>query len=157
MGRRATPTAVLKMRGSWRANAREKRGEVKATPGEIVPYLPLSPDALLIFQRLVSVLQPQGIIGTQDGFALAMLAESIAKYENAHVQMQATGGMVLPNGKSNPWYQVMQMNQKLAMQIMGEYGMTATSRQRLGVVAPAGVEPGRASIESLFKFKPKPA
>jgi len=85
---------------------------VKSTPWPVVPLIPLSLVTLLIFQSFESLLQAQGLIGTQNGFTLAFPTASVAKYEITHVVMRTSGGTDLHNGKMDLWYQAMREYEK---------------------------------------------
>lgn len=81
MGRRGpqpTPTPLLKLRGSWRAETRE--GEPKTTPE--VPECPkwVREEAQEHYRDICESLHGLGIMARVHVVAVAMLAESLADY-----------------------------------------------------------------------------
>ena len=132
MGRRPTPTAVLKMRGSWRANAREKRGDIAPTPGELIPLPSVAncPHALALFNALAAVLKAQGIAGASDSIALSILVYELSRGYIAHERMNESGGMVI-EGRINPWFTAMKEANRSASRMCLEFGITPRARERL--------------------------
>jgi hypothetical protein len=153
MGRRPTPLAELERRGSWRAKARANETQVKPTAGVIEPMQNVRdcPRKLELFNDLVALLTPQGFIGTQDGLALSMLAGELELAERARAGIEATGGMVLPNGRVNPWLRALQNANRAAFKMMLAYGMTPDSRAHLGTPAPP-TETGADRLKARFTF-----
>jgi len=151
MGRRQTPLAELERRGSWRAKARATQTRVKATPGVIEPMenVKACPRKLELFNELIALLTPQGFIGTQDRIALSMLASELELAERAREGMESTGGMVLQDGRVNPWARVLQGANRFSLKLMVAYGMTADSRAHLGTPA-APVETGAERLKARF-------
>ena len=132
MGRRPTPTAVLKMRGSWRARAREKRGDIAPIPGELIPLPSVAncPRALALFNALAAVLKAQGIAGAGDSIALSILVYELSRGHIAHERMNESGGMVI-EGRINPWFTAMNEANRSASRMCLEFGMTPRARERL--------------------------
>jgi len=151
MGRRPTPTATLKLRGSWRAKAREKQGDLAPTAGEIEPLPSVAgcPQALALFNSIVRPLKDQGLAGCSDSLALSLLASELAAGQIATERMNASGGAVI-GGRINPWFTAMMQSNKLAFKIMNEFGMTALARTKLGGKAKPERQPD--SIAQMFKF-----
>ena len=152
MGRRPTPTATLKLRGSWRAKAREKHGDIAPTAGEIEPLPSVAgcPRALALFNQIVLTLSAQSLIGASDSLALSMLASELTAGQIAGERMAATGGAVV-GGRMNPWLSAMTNSNKLAFKIMNEFGMTALARTKLGAHAATPVARPEG-VAQLFKF-----
>lgn len=132
MGRRPTPTAVLKMRGSWRARAREKRGDIAPLPGELIPLPSVAncPRALALFNALAAVLKAQGIAGAGDSIALSILVYELSRGHIAHERMNESGGMVI-EGRINPWFTAMKEANRSASRMCLDFGMTPRARERL--------------------------
>ena len=129
MGRRATPTAVLKMRGSWRAKAREKCGDIAPLPGELIPLPSVAncPRALALFNALAAVLKAQGIAGASDAIALSILVYELSRGHIAHERMNESGGMVI-EGRINPWFTAMKEANRSASRICLDFSMTPRAR-----------------------------
>ena len=95
-----TPTAILKMRGSWRGDIR--KGEPRPEKGR--PPCPkwLRKNAQLMWKRLVPQLENMGVLCRIDGNALARYCEMWARWREAS-EFIAKNGEAYPikdkNGK----------------------------------------------------------
>lgn len=80
-GRKKTPTAVLKIRGSWRAKTR--KSEPKPPRGK--PDCPeiLSEAAKEKWNQLIPILDDMGLLSKIDGDAIARYCESWARWADA--------------------------------------------------------------------------
>lgn len=132
MGRRPTPTAILHLRGSWRARARERRAGivVDGTPRPL-PSVEGSQAAMAIFDSLVRTLQAGGVaVGDCDSFGLSFIASELAAGQIAIGRMVATGGAVVGGGL-NPWRTAARAANDAACKMMADYGLTPRARLKL--------------------------
>lgn len=87
-GPKPTPTKILQLRGSWRANRPDE------PQGQLVRLEPpawLLPDAKDAFAELAEVIYGLGVSTKADVLALAMLAESIILYRKATEELVRDG------------------------------------------------------------------
>jgi P27 family predicted phage terminase small subunit len=145
MGRRGpppTPTAVLKMRGSRRANNRA--GE-PAPPAEIPPRPAwLLPAAVEEWDRITPHLARLGILATIDLGVLATYCQCFAHWRAAEEWMQANGTVaVMRDDKGSikwtapvPQFAIAQKALEKMMRAAAELGLSAASRARLSVKPP---------------------
>lgn len=100
MGKRGpakTPTHILKMRGSWRANERE--GEPEAEPGHPPRPDALSEDAALVWDQVCDTIDGIGVLAVTDGAAIARYCEMFVRWWRANEFVQK-------NGETYPQYHI---------------------------------------------------
>lgn len=138
MGRPATPTAVLALRGSWRAKARPHEPQVKAA----LPPAPswLSPTAKREWKKLARELAPLGMLTEIDQAAFALFAEALGQYLEAKEMiygnpkkgMQGTGLITMTQHGSetiHPAVRIMQDAWMRALRAAREFGLTPAARR----------------------------
>jgi len=75
-GPKKTPTAVLKLRGSWRAEERKGEPQPERGAARMHSPMPLTKDAHRMWRRLVPLLDTMGVLGKTDANALARYCET---------------------------------------------------------------------------------
>lgn len=81
------PQNVLKLRGSWRAKAREKEGVIDLPVSS--PDVPhdISAEALPVYQKLIEILSEMGVLHRADEFALHRYAEKFVRWNNVRKEL----------------------------------------------------------------------
>lgn len=142
-GRPADPTRAKRQTGH-----RPKPGEAKVAkappPALVTPQLPsapqeLSPEAALMFDRIVAELAPRGLRDA-DLEAVAMMVHSAAIHHEARRKLAETGVLVKgPRGPMvNPLIKVARDEAATYLRLANEFGLTLASRLRLGLMQLAG-------------------
>ncbi|HEY8667796.1 MAG TPA: phage terminase small subunit P27 family [Tepidisphaeraceae bacterium] len=138
MARPRTPTAILALRGSKHAKARQSEPQ----PTKAAPKCPdhLSDAAKVEWERMVRLLLPQGMLTVIDGDQLALYCQAYARWAEAEREL-ATGGTVVksPNGYpiQNPYLSVATTAMKQMAQYLPRFGMTPADRSRVRSNLPA--------------------
>ncbi|MFN0055977.1 MAG: P27 family phage terminase small subunit [Planctomycetales bacterium] len=96
MGRRGpppTPTPVLKLRGSWRAKAREKEG-AEPTPDRGLPIEPahLSEDEQKVWAELCDMLDRMQLLFVADGWQIERYAVFFTRWRRVESVIRRFGG-----------------------------------------------------------------
>lgn len=131
MGRRRTPTAILKLRGSRHANDRDD-----AQPPEGVPDYPeyLDDVAREEWRRLVPILSYMNVLTPAERNVLALVCQTWSRMVAAEQKVRETGGEIVksPNGYPlmNPWRSIANKCQDQLARILPELGLTPSSRSR---------------------------
>ncbi len=139
MGRRGpkpTPTAILKVRGSWRA--RLNPDEPQPQPG--IPSMPgkIRPEAKLAWKRIVPKLQAMGVLTTVDGETLARYCTLAARYWEAEDFLRKHGqtypvrdGDGVSGFRKFPQASIANELAATLARIEASFGMTPADRTRL--------------------------
>ncbi len=90
-GPKPTPTAALKLAGSWRADKRGKQGEVTPPVGLIKKPTYLKGPAARKFKQLSGLLEEMGILGTTDTEALSRYCDTWAWWLKLRKFLQDNG------------------------------------------------------------------
>lgn len=139
MGRKPTPTAILKLRGSRHAKGREAEPAPEVKIPDCPEHLQGDAVAKAEWDRLTRELEAVGCMAELYRAPVAASAEAWSRYTNAVRQVEATGGEVVksPSGFpiQNPWAAVRNKAITQMLQIASEFGMTAASKTRVSVVA----------------------
>ena len=143
-GPKPTPTAILRMRGSWRANLNP--GEPQYEPG--APPCPrwLGVEARKVWRRLTPQLAAAGVLTRVDCEALARYCHTLARWRSAVAFLKRRGEIYARKDAQGHrvlglWPQVA-LADKLAHQLArleAEFGLTPASRSRISVSPPARV------------------
>ena len=136
MGRRGpkpTPTAMLKLTGSWRADAR--KSEPKPKLG--APPMPtwLATEAKAEWKRVVPQLQKLGVITLIDRTALALYCQAWADYHDAVAVVKVEGKtFTTPTGyiAKNPLVTIMNKARAAVLRLAQDFGFTPSALARLG-------------------------
>lgn len=131
MGRKKTPTAVLKIRGSWRAKIRTNEPRVESATGD--PPQRLTGKALDKWRELVPVLQSCGIFTKADADAFANYCELWAEWCDARDDINKNGSVNEDGDRLRPIAKrESDLSQRL-IRIASEFGMTPSSRSSVKV------------------------
>ena len=147
------PTDKLRLRGSWRANARP--GEPRPKPVRLRAPSWLGKDAKTVFGAVVRQLVEAGLVTRLDENALARYADLFVQYRQAseflakYGAVYAVPGRPGPDGKPGPSPGFRTYPQaSRALVLSGEllrmedrFGLTPSARARLVVDTPAPEEP----------------
>lgn len=120
-----------------------------------VPVIPkrlmVEPVAVEKWQEMVPILQKLGTLTLADGEALATLCEVYAATQACLLELRATGPVMktdLGGVKPNPAGPLYRSLVALQVQIMAEFGLTPSSRARLGGTE----EKPSDEVEEFFKL-----
>jgi len=134
-GRKPKTAAQKLMDGN--PGKRKIRSDLPAPPG--APPMPkrlmVEPLAVEKWTELVPILMQLGTLTTADGEALATLCEVYAATQACLLELRATGPVMrtdLGGVKPNPAGPLYRGLVSLQASLMGEFGLTPTSRARLG-------------------------
>lgn len=133
-GRKPKPTALKILEGT---NRGAPKREPTAPPG--APVMPerlsVEPLAVAKWQELVPILLGMNVLTTGDGEALATLCEVYAAAQACLLELRATGPVIrtdLGGVKPNPAGPLYKGLVSLQSSLMTEFGLTPSSRVRLG-------------------------
>jgi len=154
MGRRGpppAPAAVKRMLGN--KGKRKIRPDLPAPPG--APVMPkrlmVDPPSVEKWQELVPILLELRTLTTADGEALATLCEVYSAAQACLLELRATGPVMktdLGGVKPNPAGPLYRSLVALQASLMGEFGLTPSSRARLG----GKEEKPTDDVEEFFKL-----
>lgn len=135
MGRKPIPANVKRLMGN--PGKRRITEDLPAPPG--VPPMPkrlmVDPVAVEKWKELVPLLTELGTLTLADGEALATLCEVYSATQTCLLELRATGPVMrtdLGGVKPNPAGPLYRSLVALQASLMGEFGLTPTSRVRLG-------------------------
>lgn len=142
MGKRGpppTPTATLKLAGSWRA--KENKAEPEPEPSDLSPPDWIRAEATEAWEQIAPQLAAAGCLARIDEHALARYCQLWARWKAAEQYLQAHGETYpIRNAKGEVKYiqQVPQVGiaSSLSQQLTRleqEFGMTPSSRSRIQV------------------------
>lgn len=151
-GRKRTPTAILKFRGSRSANAR--RDEPTPEPGIPSMPVPLDGEALRCWNDLAPKLSAMGVLAVIDGIALARYCRLWGRWTEAESFIAEHGMTLVTTKKSgqttHSLYPQVRQAARLAEELLRlerEFGLTPSSRAGLRVTAR---EPERDSSKLKY-------
>jgi len=142
MGKRGpapTPSAVLKLRGSWRADA----NKAEPTPKAGKPVCPkwLDKNAKAAWRQLIPQLADMGVLTKIDGQALALLCQTWGKWKDAELAIRQHGSVVpiynadgsLKYMQQSPYVSIARSAADQLARMFREFGMTPSARTRIEV------------------------
>lgn len=152
-GPQRTPTKILIDRGSEHGLARSLK-EVQGTDGipKPWPFILENTEALEMYAILLRDIGALGVLKMQDGLALSICAEALAKGNHCERMIEETGGdcVETPQGLVvNPWSRRARDARADAVKIIQAYGLTASARVGLTTQAVAAVS-GAAKLAARF-------
>ena len=161
MGRRGpkpTPTATLRLRGSWRADAR--KSEPKPKLG--APPMPswLSREAKAEWKRVVPELERLGLLSQLDRAALALYAQAYGRWAEAEKELVVHGLIVKTKSGmliQNPYLWIANRAAKQMSEMLAEFGMSPSSRTRVTATKPTDADNAKMRFFSQDPFGPRPA
>lgn len=149
MGKRGpppTPTAILKLRGSWRAKVRKNEPQ----PESGRPPTPdgLGESASKVWTALLDMLEPMGVLAVCDGGQLERYCRYFVRWravENEIALVESTGGAawkVLGKEELRPvlqalWAESHKLDGALK-QVEREFHLTPSARARVGLMNALG-------------------
>ena len=150
-GRKPIPEAAKRLAGN--RGKRKIRPDLPAPVG--VPPMPkrlmLEPSAVEKWTELVPILTGLGTLTTADGEALATLCEVYAATQACLLELRESGPVMrtdLGGVKPNPAGPLYRSLVALQASLMGEFGLTPSSRVRLG----GKEEKPSDEVEDFFKL-----
>lgn len=137
-GRKKTPTAILKMRGSWRAKTRLGEPAPIATQLDSPEFL--GPREKIIFDQMSEALFRVGVLTEIDGSALSRYAICLVRWIDAETALaggapthiEIIGEDEKPKGyKETPSYMVSCKMHDQLLKLECQFGLTPASRPNL--------------------------
>ena len=133
-GRRPKPSALRILEGTAKGpRKREPSAPIGVPP--IPERLKVDETAMAKWHELAAILTGMGVLTTGDGEALATLCEVHAAEQSCLLQFRAGGAVMhtdLGGVKPNPAGPLYRSLVALQASLMGEFGLTPSSRVRLG-------------------------
>jgi len=158
MGKRGpapTPTAMLKLRGSWRADINDSEPQ----PDPIAPKKPsdMPQEAGIVWDRLVGELEAMHVLTRADGFALELLARTWGKWMEAERKIEEVGSVYPiknPDGsikylQQTPWVAMGRNYGAELNRLLQQFGLTPSARSRIttAVKSESHADPLEALLE----------
>lgn len=151
-GRKKIPSKIAALRGH---PSKRPPNELEPEMELIQPARPshLCDEALAEWNRIVPILMDMGILSKADGPALSIYCEAHAQWVHAKDQIRERGAVVKINDvvKRNPWSIVASDAARMMQSILGEFGLTPSSRAKVCVVGTRK----RDKIEELLNKQRK--
>lgn len=133
-GRKPKPTALKLVTGNPGKRALNT-AEPKPAADAIEPPPTLSPVARQYWEQMIDVLKSAGMVTNVDVIALGLLCETQARYHEATEALARHGLAVKsPTGYpiQSPYLAIANRAQEQIIQLLTEFGMTPSSRARVG-------------------------
>lgn len=157
-----TPTAILKLRGGWRAKEREKQGEPQPETGRPLDP-PLVDDAdKKAWEQIVDQLERvPGLLTLIDGYQLERYARFLVRWRKIEADLQLFDGMTVATLRKDDTRQILRLlwAESRAMdlhlkQVEAQYGLTPAARSRIRLTGNladvAKAEAGKGKGKSRF-------
>jgi len=147
-GRKPKPTNLKLLEGTFRPD-RANKNEPKPDPGIPDPPECLSPVALEKWKRITPELESLGLLTQIDGDALARYCQHYAIWVEAVGNVQEIGLVVKSkkgNPIQNPYLGIANRANDILAKLESEFGMTPSSRTRIGV----GPKAGKSKFDGLI-------
>ena len=123
-----TPTAVLRMRGSWRAKSRPAEPQ----PAAVAPRCPawLTPDARVVWRAVIGELRSLGVLARCDGNPLARYCLRFVRWRRAELFLAGHGSV---DSKGNLCPQVAESRSlsESLRRIEEQFGLLPAARNRI--------------------------
>tara|TARA_Y100000401_G_scaffold117519_1_gene126835 strand:- start:23633 stop:24115 length:483 start_codon:yes stop_codon:yes gene_type:complete len=146
-GPRPTPTEVLKLRGSWRANNNPDEPQ----PDQGRPEMPqgLDPVAQAAWQYLVEQTEQMRVLTMADGYALEMLARCWSRWQEAEDSLTKHGNVFpirnedgsLKYLQQSPYVSIARNLGDQVLKLLREFGLTPSARTRIATEPTQTVDP----------------
>lgn len=153
MGRRPTPTAILKFRGSEKGLARAPEPAGSDGAPLMLPEVACDDIARRHFDRIIEDLRRMGLYAVEDYKAHNALAMYQAEFERMAAACREKG-LVLETAQGSyisPWKKARDEARAEVMRLSKEFGLTPASR--VGLVASGKSKGDASGIEALLKSK----
>ncbi len=138
-GRPALPASILQLKGERRA--RQAAAETAYVP-TIAPPPPedLTDAEILVWERLVPLLEQAGLVAEQDFQSLALLCEAWVRCRQAKAAIEATGLVWVEYGRAreNPYLAILDRERRAVERYSRRFGLTPGDRRGLGQVTKKG-------------------
>lgn len=141
-GRKPKPKSLKDLQGN--PGRRPARAKASVSAGPVAAPKHLDSAALEEWKRVVPLLSPLDLITAESRAALAAYCQAYSRWAAAEVQLRAEGLIVdSPNGypMQSPYLAIATGAMKQMLAIMTEFGMTPSSRARVGGEPPAAADP----------------
>ena len=153
-----TPTPILKLHGSWRANARERAGEPIPPPGRPRKPASVKGKAAETWRRVVPLLCEMGVATPADQIALEQYCRLRGLWDDLMAFLEENGTTYTvrdKGGKMKDFKAFPQFRQAMAigdqmLKLGQEFGLTPASRTRLRV-PPADRQDDTADKSRFFR------
>ena len=140
MGRRGTkptPTAMLKLRGSWRGDIKKNEPEVELGIPDMPDYI--SGNAKACWDELAPMLVNIKVLSTQDKLALSLLCETYGNWRRSQDMLEKYGDVFpIKDDKDNikylqqtPYVAMVRNFGKQLKDMLVEFGLTPSARSRV--------------------------
>tara|TARA_R110000851_G_scaffold103419_4_gene220426 strand:- start:99 stop:590 length:492 start_codon:yes stop_codon:yes gene_type:complete len=140
MGKRGpapTPTNLLKLRGSWRADINDSEPKPEAIAPDKPDDLPAAASA--VWDRLAVELELMSVLTRADGFALELLARTWGKWMEAERKIEEVGSVYPiknPDGsikylQQTPWVAMSRNYGSELSRLLQQFGLTPSARSRI--------------------------
>lgn len=153
-GPRPTPTAILKLRGSWRGHAND--AEPQPPPG--APDCPdwLTAAAVAVWDQVVARVPP-GVLTRVDGNALGRYCDAMVRWKKAAKWVEENGEVYPIKDQAGKLKCLMQFPQvtqynklsALLLKFEQEFGLTPSSRSRIQI--PDAATPQQSNKARFFR------
>ena len=146
-GPRPTPSSMLRLRGSWRADL--NADEPQPTSGAPAKPEDLEPLASAVWDHMAVELSKMRVLTVADGYALEMLCRTWAKWQDAE-QSLAKHGSVFPirnpDGslkylQQSPWVSITRQLSDQLLKMLREFGLTPSARTRISTEPAEAADP----------------
>lgn len=138
-GRKPTPTGILKLRGSWRADARDGEPEFGELD-DLDPPAWLDEVAAAEWSRLAVTLAETGVLTVADRAMFAAYCIAYARWVKADLCLTTSGGDVITGANGhpvvNPWSRVARQALVELRACAVQFGLTPSARRGLSVEKP---------------------
>jgi P27 family predicted phage terminase small subunit len=134
-----TPSAILNARGSWRG----KKNKTEPAPPVGAPPCPdwLSVPAAEVWQQMVAVMEPLGVLTSVDGSALARYCDAFVRWKKVAAFLAEKGEVYALKDAEGvvrcmmpfPQVAIYKSLTGLLMKLEQEFGLTPASRSRVHV------------------------
>lgn len=128
-GQKPTPTAILKLRGSWRGKIRDGEPDLEQSAPNIPPSL-TDPLARAEWSEAVALLGGMRVLTKADKAIVAMYADAWADYTHAMGQL---GTALIVDGEANPLVKIKKEAWERVLKAARELGFTPSSRSGIKV------------------------
>ena len=140
-GQPPTPTAMLRVAGSWRAKNRKGKEPDLALATPIKPPW-ISEGASVAWDEAVALLKPMRVLTKADGIALIQLAEYLYRWRKASEALTKLGDIIPvkdANGtvvgyRKSPYVSMQIEYGSMLRRLMSEFGLSPAARTRLTTI-----------------------
>lgn len=152
-GPKPTPTATLRLRGSWRAKLRPREPVLPPTRSLKAPeWLP--PVGRRLFRELSLLLVSTGVATQGDKLALSLLCKAFADFRDADATCRSEGTITTTGLGAKKLHPAVHLRNQAFDQLLkglALFGLTPADRSRITV----SNEPGAETLEELIRSASK--